>query len=179
MLYTSPLPYWYFLNLQINCWLFVSECAFGWTPNETSIMPRAETGYEPRHLVSRVHAFTNPSADTRRKARQRAGAKAQRLEKVWCVWRNSSIWLEQDGLGSGMWVGEDEAGNGTWDEFMKHLKVKSRYLSFITKAMGSHFTVLLRVGYDQISICKSSFWCREGGVGAVERLVVGRLILRL
>ena len=45
-------------------------------------MPRAEIGYEFRHSVSRVHALTNPSADTRRKARQRAGKKAQRLEKV-------------------------------------------------------------------------------------------------
>ena len=60
-------------------------------------MPRAEIGYEFRPSVSRVHALTNPSADTRRKARQRARKKAQRLE--------------QDGLGSGMWVGEDGPGN--------------------------------------------------------------------
>ena len=108
---TSSLPYWYFLNLQINCWLFVSESASGWTPRKTSVMPRAEIGYEFRPSVSRVHALTNPSADTRRKARQRARKKAQRLEKIWWVWRNSSLWLEQDGLGSGMWVGEDGPGN--------------------------------------------------------------------
>ena len=176
---TSSLPYWYFLNLQINCWLFVSESASGWTPRKTSIMLRAERGYEFRPSVSRVYALTNPSADTRRKARQRARKKVQRLEKVWWVWRNSSLWLEQDGLGSGMWVGEDRAGNATWDEFMNHLQVKLWYLTFITKVAGSHHTVVLRLGYNQIPTCKSSFWCKEGEVGAVERLVVGRLILRL
>ena len=176
---TSSLPYWYFLNLQINCWLFVSESPSGWTPGKTSIMPRAETGCEFRHSVSRVRALPNPSADTRRKARQRARKKAQRLEKICWVWRNSSIWLEQGGLGSGMCVGEDMAGNATWDESMNHLQVKLRYLTFITKVAGSHDTVLLRLGYNQRHTCKSSFWCKEGAVGAVGRLVVGRLILRL
>jgi len=48
-------------------------------------MLRAEIGYEFSPSVSRVYALTNPSADTRRKARQRARKKAQRLEKVWWV----------------------------------------------------------------------------------------------
>lgn len=78
-----------------------------------------------------------------------------------------------------MCVGEDMAGNATWDEFMNHLQVKLWYLTFITKVAESHDTVLLRLGYNQIHACKSSFWCKEGAVGAVGRLVVATLILRL
>ena len=51
---------------------------------------------------------------------------------------------------------------------MNHLPVKSWYLTFITKVVGSHHTVLLRLGYNQILTCKSSFWCKEGEVGAVD-----------
>lgn len=78
------------------------------------------------------------------------------------------MWLAGAGVGGG-----NEAGNVAWGEFM----VRLRHLSSITRATGSHYTVLFRVWYGQIAFAEVPFGGKnELGWEAVGRLERRRLV---